>query len=640
MDVEVIQVLKSSVPFNALDHTILDELATNTSVKTYSKGTYVFRQGQKSLQILFIVASGQGEVTITDSRGTEAVVSQRRQHDFFGETALLTGKTYGGSLRAAEDMTCLLIPRDKIEEIIVSHPEFSSFFTTLLSERLRMLYEETVAQQSYDAYSTEESPLLRKRVSELMTRFPVTCHVQASVAEVARLMAEYRISSVIVVNDQLYPVGMITEKDMVHKVLTRSSCQGEQITADLVMDEKLVKLRVGDFYNQALLAVVKNQVKHLVVMDGDVLAGILTLGDLIKTRSTGSLWVTDKIESAKNLDDLARIGHEVDNFLNALVAERASVPELFEIISEMHDRLTCRIIEQCQQEMVIKGYGPPPVEFCWINMGSAGRKEQTLRTDQDNGIIYAGEGPENKKYFQVLGTRIVEELVRAGFDWCKGGTMASNPLWCRSVSQWKEAVSVWITRADPEDTRMLSILLDFRPVYGARGLARELWQHIFQDVGKPVNKASHFLTEEEVHVKVPLTIFGGFITEKSGPNKGEINLKYMCRHIVNCVRIFAIKNEIAESSTLGRLARIVESEILPREDVEFVQNAYEILMMLRIRENLKKVKHGKAADSYINPHGLNLIEQSMLKNAFSAITRLQKLTSSNFTNYWMRYVVS
>jgi len=636
---EVIRVLKSSVPFNALEDDFLAELAKHTEVKTYPKGTYVFRQGQKSLQILFIIASGLGEVTITDGKGQEAVVSYRRQHDFFGETALLTDKTYGGSVRAAEDLTCLLIPREKIEETIIGHPEFSSFFTTLLSDRLRMLYEETVAQQSYEAYSTVESPLLRKRVGEIMTRSPVTCHVQASVNEVARLMAEYRISSVIVVNDELYPVGLITERELVRKVLTRSSWQVENLTADLIMDEKLIKIEVDDFYNRALLAVVKHQAKHLVVMDGETLAGIVTLGDLIKTRSTGSLWVTDKIETAKSLDELARIGQEVDNFLNALVAERASVPELFEIISEMHDRLTCRIIEMCLQEMLILGYGPPPVEFCWINMGSAGRKEQTLRTDQDNGIIYADGGQESEKYFQVLGTRVVEELVRAGFDWCKGGTMASNPLWCHSLSQWLEAVRVWITRAEPDDTRLLSILLDFRPVYGQKTLAHQLWRHIFEVFSKPV-KASHYMTEEEVHVKVPLTIFGGFVTEKSGPNKGEINLKQVCRHIVNCVRIFAVKNEIMETSTLGRLARIMENNILPREDVEFVQNAYEILMMLRIRENLKKVKQGKAADNYINPHKLNIIEQSLLKNALSAITRLQKITSSNFTNYWMRYVVS
>jgi len=638
MELDILQVLKSCAPFNSLDDDFLSRLAKNVEVKKYQRGVYVFRQGQKSLQILFLIACGRGEVTITDARGQETVVSTRGQYDFFGETALLTDKTYGGSLRAAEDLTCLLVPREKIEEIIVSHPAFSSYFTTLLADRLHRLYEESLAQQSYEAYSTVESPLLRKRISELMTRFPVTCQAHDSVTEVASLLAKSRISSVVVINGG-HPVGLITEKDLVRKVLTRSSWQVEHLTADLIMDEKLVKLKPDDFYHQALLAVVKHQVKHILVLDGENLVGILSLGDLIKTRSTGSLWVTDKLESAKNLDELAKNGKEVDNLLNALVAERASVPELFEIVSAMHDRLTCRIIELCQQDMIGEGYGPPPVEFCWFNMGSAGRKEQTLRTDQDNGIIYADCDPDTAKYFTVLGNRVVEELVRAGFEWCKGGTMASNPLWCRSLSQWKEAVSVWITRADPEDTRMLSILLDFRPVYGAREMAQVLWREIFEVFKKPV-KASHFLAEEEVQVRVPITIFGGFITEKSGPNRNEINLKAVCRHIINCVRIFAVKNDISEPSTLGRLSQMVKSHVLPQEDAEFVQNAYEILMMIRIRENLKKVKQGKSADNYINPHSLSKIEQSLLKNALSAITRLQKITSSNFTNRWQRYLMS
>jgi len=638
METEVVQVLQSSVPFNALDPGLLADLAGQIEVKKYPRGAYVFRQGQKSLKSLFVVASGLGEVTITDSKGQETVVSHRRQYDFFGETALLTDNTYGGSLRAGEDLTCLLVPRDKIEQIIVGHPEFSSFFATLISERLRLLYQETVAQQSYEAYSTVESPLLHKRIDDLMTKSPVTCHLLASVDEVARLMAEYRISSVIVVNDQLQPVGLISEKDLVHKVLTRSAWQGEKITADLVMDEKLVRLKLGDFYSQALLAVVKHQVKHMVVMDGEKLAGIVTLRDLIKTRSTGSLWVTDKIESAKNLEELGRIGHEVDNFLNALVAERASVPELFEIITEMHDRLTCRVIEFCLQEMEDRGYGRPPADFCWVNMGSAGRREQTLRTDQDNGIIYADGVPESEKYFLALGARVVEELVRAGFDWCKGGTMASNPLWCRPLSQWLEAAGAWATRAEPEDVRLLTILLDFRPVYGAKELARELRRHIFKVFDRPV-KAGHYLTEEEVQVKIPLTILGGFITERSGPNKNELSLKNMCRHITNCVRIFAVKYKVDECSTLGRLSGLAESGIMSGDDLEFIRNAFEILMMLRIRENLKKVRQDRPADSFINPHRLNPIEQSLLKNALSAITRLQRLTSSSFTNYWLKHGV-
>lgn len=476
-----------------------------------------------------------------------------------------------------------------------------------------------------------ESPLLRKRVSQLMTRSPVTCRPQEPVSRVAFLMAQNSISSVIVVDDGGRPVGMATEKDLVHKVLAIASHQVEDLAIELVMDNRLVYIRENDFYNQALLKMVKHQVKHLVVVDGEKLAGILTIRDLIKTRSAGSLWVADKIETANNLEELARIGQEVGSFLNALVAERATAPELFEIITELHDRLTCRVIEFCLDRMLEEGHGGPPVEYCFINMGSAGRKEQTLRTDQDNAIIYADCSPDKGRYFQLLGGMVVEELVRAGFDWCRGGTMASNPQWCRSLSQWKNAVEEWAHRADPGDTRALSELLDFRGIHGSLDLSRRLWDHVFAVFQKPV-RATHYLAEE-LQARVPLNIFGGFATEKAGPRKNEINLKAICRHITSCVRLYAVNSGIAQTSTLDRLDGIREKGILPAEDVEFVKNSFEFLMMLRIRENLKKVSQGREADNYINPYRLSRFEQSLIKNAFSAITRLQKLTGSRFKYY-------
>jgi CBS domain-containing protein len=478
---------------------------------------------------------------------------------------------------------------------------------------------------------SNDSPLLRKRVGQLMTRSPVTCLADEPVSRVAFLMSENNISSVIVTDGGGHPVGMVTERDLVHKVLSRASWQAEDLTAELVMDDRPVLINESQFYNQALLKMIRHQVKHLVVMEGDILTGILTIRDLIKTRSAGSLWMADKIETAKNLDDLARIGREATSFLNALMAERATAPELFEIITELHDKLTCRVVEFCHQKMISAGYGPPPVEYCWINMGSAGRREQVLRTDQDNAIIYADGCAGSDSYFRAFAAMVVEELVKAGFGWCKGGTMASNPRWCRSLGQWKSVVAEWANRADPEDTRDLSSLLDFRGVCGCLDLAGELWGQVLAVFTKPV-RASHYLAQE-LQVRVPLTVLGGFATEKTGAGKNGINLKSICRHITSCARLFAVNNGVTETSTLGRLRLIGDKALLPAADVEFIQNSFEFLMLLRIRENLKKVNQGREADNYINPYGLSKFEQSLVKNALTAAARLQKLTGSRFRYY-------
>jgi CBS domain-containing protein len=635
MELNVSELLKATVPFNLLGDDVLLELSETLEVKSYPSDSYILRQGKQGPPILFIIALGAAEVVLTDERNQETTVSFRHPHDFFGITSVLTHKSYPASVRAVEDLTCILLPGKTLETLMMSHPRFSGHFTGLLSERIRLLYKEVISQHSYDVCSVTESPLLRKRVSDIMTRSPVTCHYRTPVAEIAHIMTDHQVSSVVVVDDKDYPIGLVREVDLVRKVVTRPAWQTENLVAGLVMDEKLIKLRMGAFYNQALLAVIKHQAKHMVVMDEDKLVGILTLRDLVNTRSTGSLWVTDKIETAKNLDHLVQIGREVDDLLSALVAERASIPELFEIITEMHERLTCRIIELCEMEMVRKGYGPPPVDYCWIEMGSAGRKEQTLRTDQDNAIIYADGDHDHGEYFHVLASRVVEELVRAGFAPCKGDVMASHAKWCHSLNRWKQIIGRWMNRDDDDSVRMLTIFLDFRPVYGAIPLGHELWEHVFQSF-QSASGLSHYMTEDELLKPVPLTIMGGFITEKKAPHKNEINLKTVCRHIVNCLRVFAVGSRIRETSTLGRISRLVHEEIISREDGDMLQEAFETLMMLAIRENLNKIKQGLTADNYINPHRLNKTEQLLLKGAFYAISRLQKITSEHFTDYARR----
>jgi CBS domain-containing protein len=639
MKIDVVDILKHTVPFNFLRDDVLEDIGRTSEVKNFSRGAYILKQGKKGPPTLFIVARGSVEIVVADERNEETGVGFRHQHDFFGITSVLTQKSYPASVRALEDLTCILIPGKKMEELMITHPLFSGHFTGILSERLRLLYREVIVQQSYEAHSTTESPLLRKRVSEIMTTSPVICQYRTPVADVAKLMVDRRVGSVVVVDDKDYPIGLVRERDLVHKVMTRASCQMENLTAGMVMDEKLIKLQMGAFYNQALLAVIKHQITHMVVMDDERLVGVLALRDLVNTRSTGSLWVTDKIETAKDLDHLSQIGQEVDDFLYALVAERASVPELFDIITEMHDRLLSRIIELCEQEVARQGYGSPPVEYCWINMGSAGRKEQILRTDQDNAIIYADSDHDHREYFHILGSKVVEELVRAGFAPCKGDVMASNPKWCHSLSGWKKVITRWFYQDEDDSIRMLTIFLDCRPSYGSRGLSRQIWEHVFDGFQDSLG-LTHSMTEDELVRPVPLNVLGNFVTGKKSPHKNEINLKYVCRHIINCFRVFAVRNRISETSTLGRIERVVKIGIISEEDGVLIRDAFETLMMLAIRENVSKVKQSREADNYINPYRLNKTEQLLLKGAFSAISRLQKITSDHFTDYTRRALSS
>jgi len=627
-DFDVISFLKKVKPFTTLSLEVLQRLSEKIIVKTYPSGTYVVQQGFPSQQCLFIIVNGQAEVTVMTSQGQQIVVGYRKQYDFFGETALLLDREYSGTVKALGDLTCCIILRKEMEELIYKFPEFSTFFNKILTERIRSLYEEIITEQTYQPLSKIETPLFRKRVYDIMSSPVITCSPGDHVTMAAKAMALNNISAMIVVDDNNTPQGLLTEKSMVKYLIAGQIFSIETCTVDMIMNRNLICISPRKFFYQALLAMVRNKTKYLAVVDGNKLIGIVTIMDLIKTRSTGTLLLTLDIESQDNLIGLSYASKEIDNMLNVLLAEKALVPEILEIMCEFHDRLARRVIEICEKEMEQEGWGKPPVDYCWLHMGSAGRKEQTLRSDQDNAIIYHDPGKYNDSvatYFERLAGKIVQGLSTCGFVKCKGNVMATNPVWRRSLNEWIIVVRSWIRSTDPEDTRLLTTLLDFRAIYGDFSLANTLREVIFQQF-REATQALHMMTNDVLQYKVPVGLFGGFITAKSGPHKGEINLKNAaCIHIVNCIRILAVKSGIRETSTFGRLRALVDTGVIKKDDGEFIHASYETLMMFRIRENVKKVRQGKEPDNYINPYKLSKRERRLLKEALTVISRLQKL---------------
>ncbi len=639
MPKSVREVLSIVPPFSLLPKDDIDSLETKVTIKKYSKGQYVFKQGQASLKTLFLIVGGSAEVVASNKKGDETVVGFRGVEEFFGETAL-TGGHYSASIRAKEDLTCLLIPGEEVERFIGKHKDFTSYLTDLLVERMRSLYDEIIHEQSFDNYQVE-TPLFRKRVSDIMSSPVITCSIRDTVVEVANLMKNKNISAVLVVDEDNKPAGSISTADLVHNILAQSITEYQNIIAGTIMNTGVVTLNSEAFYAEALMAIIKHRTKHLAITRKDKLVGIVTIADLVKFRSTGSLTITQDIELQEDIDGLAKIGVAVDELLYALIDEKAPVNEILTIISELYERLTIKVIQLCEKEMVKEGYGMPPVEYCWVNTGSAGRREQTYRTDQDNFIIFADHetiDPESlREYFLRLGLKINNGLEKCGFDKCPGNIMGSNPEWCRSLKEWEALVKNWIDNVsrDPKAVRQLTIMLDFRPVYGYKKLANLLWESVLKFYQES-EAISHHLTLDDLSARVPVTIWRGFVTEKSGPHKDELNLKTSAIvHIVDCIRIFALKNGIKETNTFRRIELLRNKGGLNPDDADFAEAAFETLMMFRIRENLKKVIKGEKADNYINPNKLSKQEKEILRSTFAAVNRLQKLTSAANMLPWL-----
>lgn len=629
-------ILLKVVPFNILSQKELHDLAEKSYIKIYPKGSYIFQQGETSQGTIFIIVSGRTRIVVRQEEGQETTAGYRNPHDFFGVTALLTDEEYPVSVLAEEELKCLLVPHEVLESIMNNNAEFSSYFTYELSRRLREIYK-SFMEEAREGFYAGAHPL-RKRVSEIMTAPPVTCGYLDTVERVAQVMAENDVSSVVVMAPNGSPLGIITEKDLVSKVLAEEGPGNLKMKAHEIMSDNIISIPAEEFSYQALLLMVKHSIKHVIVARNGTVVGILTMRDLMRTRQAGALSIVNKIESQESLEELKKAVDDIDKVLQALVMERAYASEICPLITEFYDRLTRRILAMAEREMVAEGYGEPPTAYSWINMGSSGRMEQYSRTDQDNGIIFE-DLPDNKstkkarEYFLVFGEKVVNGLEKCGFERCEGQVMANNSQWCRSLTEWKNVVTNWIDDLDPENIRKMTIFLDFRHIWGYSPLTSALKDFV-TDKFKNANTALLFLAEDALRYRAPLNIFRQIVTERSGDFKNQVNLKgAACVHIVDCIRLFCLREGIRETSTFKRLAEIKRRGVLNTDEVEFSETAFETLMMFRIREAVEKMSKGQTPNNYINPYNLSKKEQSLLRESFIVVNRLQNITSKYFRMY-------
>ncbi len=479
----------------------------------------------------------------------------------------------------------------------------------------------------------EDQPL-RRKVSDIHTSQVVTTLPMDKIGDVAKKMSAASVSSVVVKAFNGKPVGIITEKDLVRKVLSSDRPDLER-KAHEIMSPEIITVRPGDFTYQALLMMVKHNISHVVVTDEhDVLHGIITIKDLIRNRNSGALSIVRQIEQKDTFSSLAEMINEIDQVQLALLNERSYASEVCALITELYDRVTRKIIQIAETQMIEEGWGTPPAKYCFINMGSAGRKEQFSRTDQDNGIIF--EDPEELSaeqvtdYFLTIGKKIVLGLEECGFKRCPGEVMADNPYWCRPLSKWKYSVKQWVDKLDSNNVRNMTIFLDYRCIKGCEDLYDELKNYtttLFRDA----KHALLFMAEDDLKHRVPLNMFKRFITDKTESKQKVINLKSAVMvHLVDCVRLFALREGIRETNSFERIKRLGECGVFKADDVEYLHSAYEALLMFRIKNGLAKIKKGDSPNNYLDTDNLSRKDKSRLRRSLIAVSRLQTLTAHAF----------
>ncbi|OEH86198.1 hypothetical protein BHU72_11720 [Desulfuribacillus stibiiarsenatis] len=626
MEQKTRDILVQTSPFNKLPTSAIDELVEKAYLKTYNEQEFVFKE-KEALNEVYVVIEGMAMAMLTMSDGEESVIEFFRPGSFFGEAAAMAASAPPISVQAVQPLTCLALSRQTFLELVNSNPAFSEEMTRTISERLLKIYRELHEEISHHKLGIETLPF-RKKIGEFMTARVLTCPPSEKITQIAKLFLEHKISSIVVTkkNDNV-PMGIVTESDLIKKVIAKEK-DITNITAVEIMGHPLHTIEANAYYYDALLKMVQNHIKHLPVIEDDKLIGIVTVKDLMKARSVGTLSIVDSIEKQSTIEELANAQKEIDKVLEALINEQAPAYEISTILTEFQDRVVRKIIQIVEKQMIDDGLGAPPVEYCWLSLGDAGRKEQILRTFQTNALLYNDPPPNRvqkvEEYFTAFTEKIVRGLEDCGLLASEQNITANNPAWCLSLTNWFKQVNQWLNSSKQDEIQLSTYLLDFRFIYGKKRIAEDLRYYII-DQAKPATMFVHNLASIELQKDVPIDVLGQIVTAQSGEDKGLIDLRndgFM--HIVNCVRLYALRFGAEKNSTFERIDELVDMGHFSKFEAKKYKEALEILLKLSLEANIRKRKLNKKPNHKVEPHMLGKDELEILKEALLTTQKLQK----------------
>jgi CBS domain-containing protein len=470
-----------------------------------------------------------------------------------------------------------------------------------------------------------------KHLRDIMVIDVFVCRPGDIVRDVAKEMARKRISSVVVTDEELRPVGIVTERDMVRKVVVDASCSMGGRKIQEIMTPDPVYLAPDDSLFDALSFLSRYSIKHLPIVENDEIVGIVTMRQIMKIRYSEPIVIIGQLQEAKSNEDFKQIKNEMVSLVEEKLSANADPVDLVTMLSlvnaSIHKRLLDRILNKMENR--------PPVDFCCFVTGSHGRKENLLFPDQDFCLILDDYDDiyhdEYDNFFAGVSQQLSDALNEVGFPYCPGHVMATNPQWRMRISDWIKLIIGFFVTPGPYTVRYMTLLFDSAFLYGSSSLFSRYIDQAFSELSKNHNILRQMHEEEEGRHRVPLGLFSAFITEKDKLHKGEIDMKRSgLIFTIEAARILAMKHGIRETSTLRRLQALVKKGVIHSDDSEYFENAYRVILYHTLHAQVENYLNKGANDYYLNPHALSHRNQDMLKEAFKAISRLQELVGSEF----------
>lgn len=622
----IAKLLEIAPGFDRLPPEVRQGLLGEVSVRYFRPEEVILEQGSTAHEHLYIIESGSVRLT---NRETGRLVDEYGEGDLFGNYGLINGGRLPFEARALEPTVCVLLGARVFRELYETHEDFAAFFNKELGG-----YERDGSGP--DASSSRL--LFGTTLGELVGRDPVVCPPHATAREVARTMREENADSVVVSEDDQV-LGILSDIDLRNKIVADGGSFDTPV--EELMHRNALRLDASEPVFQALMDMMQHQTYHVVVSEKDGrqtrLLGVISDKDISRAQGNSPAFITERVEQTTSLEDLYGFRGEVNKLLIRLERQGVKPKDLVTINTELNDHLMTRLIQLVEKELREE---QPELQvdlpWAWLSLGSEGRGEMSLLTDQDNALVYAdpadeAEAARAEEWFSALAWRANEVLAHAGFALCEGDIMARNPKLRQPLRGWKSTFRDLITTPDADVLVWASVFFDLRGLYGDMSLVEELKESILESV-EGGRRFLPFMVQNALGSRPPLSFFRRFVLERSGEYRHTFNVKRRgLRPLIDAARVLAIQiGYLNSANTEDRLHRIAREIPTFKSTAEDALDAYNYLTELRFMHHLRAIERGEKLNNQINPSDLNNAQQNMLKVVFSTVQEVQEALAQRF----------
>ncbi|MBS7232955.1 CBS domain-containing protein [Flavobacterium psychroterrae] len=621
--------LKGFPPFSFLHQKDLEKLSEQISIIYKDKDAVIFAENDTTHDSFYVVH--KGAVALKKSQ-KNMVLDMCDEGDIFGLRPLLAQENYIMEAVAYEETILYAIPIAIFKPYALENRTVGNFLIESYASNTKNPYSDIHKDKLYgDDLLTENHHSARDSFDLQPIKYSkkiVTCEPSTTARDIAKIMTKQKVGAILIV-DEMLPIGIITDKDLRNKIVTGD--YSILTTAETIMTKPVITYPKKMTVTEAQMAMMKSNISYLcLTKDGTIntkAVGILSKHDVMVALGNNPAVLIKALKRAKKTKEIKPIRARIMQLLQGYLDQNIPMTLISKIITELNEACTTRVIEISLEKMS----SPPPVKFAWLALGSQGRSEQMLHTDQDNAIVYENVSDvfrdETKVYFLKFATLVNKGLFEIGYDYCPAEMMASNPKWCMSLEEWKNQIHYWITNPGKNEVLLSFIFFDYSLTYGDAAIVDELSESIFENVkANPVFYVH--LVSGALQSPSPTGFFRQFLVEQDGANKDNFDIKRRAlMPLTDAARVLILSHSVKSiSNTAARFEKLAELE--PNNSELYLSCSYSFKALLKFRTKQGLLHHDSG--QFIALESLSKMEKIKLKRTFKTIKELQELISVRF----------